>query len=86
MSDAFGPPVVQGDTTLVPVTRPGGRPLGAYRVTADGRVSWHPAVDVNLIVAGGQLALVAVVAIGVLGARLLQRRARRPVRRPGATW
>lgn len=87
----FGPPVSQGDTTLVPVARvragagrrPGkgggvrvvARPLGAFRVSADARVTWHPAVDVNRIVAGGQLALVVIVTVSVLGARLLQRRA-----------
>jgi hypothetical protein len=86
----FGPAVVQGDTTLVPVARvragagrrPGkgggvgvvARPLGAFRVSADGQVSWHPAVDVNRIVAGGQLALVAIVALGVLGLRRRQQR------------
>lgn len=90
----FGPAVVQGETTLVPVARvrsgagagrgsgDGGgagisaRPLGAFSLTADGRVSWHPAVDVNRIVAGGQLAVVAIVAVSVLGSR--RRRRRRP--------
>lgn len=102
----FGPPVVQGDTTLLPVARiragggggrggcggcgrgegDGGgvglsaRPLGAFRVTARGRVSWHPAVDVNRIVLGGQLAIVAIVAIGVAGGRA-RRSARRYRRR-----
>lgn len=83
-NQVFGPAVVQGDTTLVPVARvyaggggggaqdgDGGgaglsaRPLGAFSVGADGRVSWHPAVDVNRIVAGGQLAIVAIVAVSV---------------------
>lgn len=82
----FGPPVVQGDTTLVPVARvragagrrPGkggggvgvvARPVGAFSVSAEGRVSWHPVVDVNRIVAGGQLAVVALVALGVAAMR-----------------
>lgn len=53
------------------------RPLGAFSLTADGRVSWHPAVDVNRIVAGGQIAVVAIVAVAVLGPRLLRRSAAR---------
>lgn len=75
----FGTPVVQGNTTLVPVARvragagrrgaEGGgagivaRPLGAFSVSSDGRVRWHPAVDVNRIIMGGQI--VAIVAITV---------------------
>lgn len=65
-------PIVQGETTLVPVERPDGRPLGAYSLTADGRVQWHPAVDVNRIVAGGQLAVVAVVAVSLLGSAVIK--------------
>lgn len=101
----FGPPVVQGDTTLLPVARvrsgggsgrggdgDGGgagisaRPLGAFSLTADGRVSWHPVVDVNMIVLGGQLAVVAIVALSVgAGRRLRSRRRaeRRGLRRSG---
>ncbi|CAM05920.1 hypothetical protein A8924_7110 [Saccharopolyspora erythraea NRRL 2338] len=36
------------------------RPAGAFGVTSDGKVAWHPAVDVNRIVLGGQLAFAAV--------------------------
>ncbi len=36
------------------------RPVGAFSISAKGRVSWHPAVDVNRIVLGGQLVLGAV--------------------------
>ncbi|GAA4620549.1 hypothetical protein [Saccharopolyspora hordei] len=36
------------------------RPAGAFSVSADGTVAWHPAVNVNRIVWGGQLALAAV--------------------------
>lgn len=64
-------PVVRGDTTLVPIQRPDGSHLGAYSITADGRVQWHPAVDVNRIVTGGQLAVVAIVAVSLLGAALI---------------
>jgi hypothetical protein len=71
--ETSGTPVVQGETTLVRVARPDGRPLGAYSLTADGRVHWHPAIDVNRIVAGGQLAVVAIVAISVFGAALIRR-------------
>jgi hypothetical protein len=64
-------PVVQGDTTLVPIQRPDGSHLGAYSITSDGRVQWHPAVDVNRIVAGGQLAVVAIVAVSLLGSAVI---------------
>lgn len=64
----FGEPVRQGDTTLLPVASVhigGGhgvavRPAGAFAISADGSVVWHPAVSVNRIVWGGQLALAAV--------------------------
>jgi hypothetical protein len=36
------------------------RPAGAWVIVDDDRVSWRPAVDVNRIVRGGQLALAAV--------------------------
>ncbi|WP_406688663.1 hypothetical protein REH65_20110 [Saccharopolyspora sp. ID03-671] len=43
-----------------------GRALGAFSIRADGTVSWHPAVSVNKIVWGGQLALAtAVVACAI---------------------
>ena len=35
------------------------KPIGAWVVTAEG-ATWHPAVSVNRIVLGGQLALTAV--------------------------
>ncbi|GAB2650220.1 hypothetical protein GCM10027271_05000 [Saccharopolyspora gloriosae] len=35
------------------------RPVGAWAVTSEGAV-WHPAVSVNRIVLGGQLALTAI--------------------------
>jgi len=78
-NQVFGEPVRQGDTVLVPVakTRFGrivgdrgvgvvGKPVGAFSVSADGKVAWHPAVSVNRIVLGGQIALaVALVAFAV---------------------
>jgi hypothetical protein len=45
------------------------RPVGAYIVAADGTVAWHPAVDVNRIVLGGQIALAAVLLAAVLRGR-----------------
>lgn len=47
-------------------------PTGAFSISADGRVAWHPAVNVNRIVAGGQLALAAV----VIGCAVVLRRRR----------
>ncbi|MEU6269681.1 hypothetical protein [Saccharopolyspora shandongensis] len=42
------------------------RPVGAFSISADGKVNWHPAVSVNKIVWGGQLALVtALVAFAI---------------------
>lgn len=42
------------------------RAIGAFSLAADGTVSWHPAVNVNRIVWGGQLALAtAVVACAI---------------------
>jgi uncharacterized spore protein YtfJ len=48
------------------------RPAGAY-VISGGRVSWQPAVDVNRIVLGCQVALV----VGLLVLRSIQRAKRR---------
>jgi uncharacterized spore protein YtfJ len=48
------------------------RPVGAFSLDADGKVRWHPAVDVTRIVAGGQ-AVVAVVAAVAL-TRMRRRR------------
>lgn len=51
------------------------RPAGVY-VIRNGRVSWRPAVNVNLIVAGGQLvAIVALLVLRPIVARWLQNRA-----------
>ncbi|MEV4347514.1 spore germination protein GerW family protein [Actinoplanes sp. NPDC049596] len=55
------------------------RGLGVF-VLKDGRVSWHPAVDVNRIVLGGQI--VAVTALLVAGV-LLRGRRFKARRRPG---
>jgi hypothetical protein len=83
----FGPPVERGSTTVVPVARvrAGGgrassgngaginaRPVGAFSVGPDGYVRWHPAVDVNRIVLGGQLVVGTALALAVL--RLGRRR------------
>jgi uncharacterized spore protein YtfJ len=55
----------------------GARPAGVY-VIRNGRVSWRPAVNVNLIVAGGQLvAIVAILALRPIIARWLQNRVER---------
>ncbi|HZS88621.1 MAG TPA: sporulation protein [Chloroflexota bacterium] len=46
-------------------------PVGAY-VIADGAVTWRPAINVNLVILGGQLVAVAAIWAlrGVLKARL----------------
>jgi hypothetical protein len=49
------------------------RPAGVY-VIRNGQVSWQPAVDVNKIVLGGQIALVAAL---LVVRSVLKRRARR---------
>ncbi len=50
------------------------RPAGVY-VVRDGDVSWHPAIDVNRIVLGGQIvAIVALLALRPLVLRWLQHR------------
>ncbi len=50
------------------------RPAGVY-VIRDGDVSWHPAVDVNRIVLGGQIvAITALLALRPLLMRWLQHR------------
>lgn len=58
-----------------PGTRRGGEgaglqaaPVGAFSISPKGRVSWHPAVDVNRIVLGGQIA------VGLVGLALALRR------------
>lgn len=52
----------------------GARPAGVY-VIRNGRVSWRPAVNVNLIVAGGQLvAIAALFALRPILMRWLQTR------------
>lgn len=60
----------------------GARPAGVY-VIRNGRVSWRPAVNVNLIIAGGQLvAIVALLAFRPIVARWLQNRAGRGLPAP----
>jgi uncharacterized spore protein YtfJ len=50
------------------------RPAGVY-VVRDGDVSWHPAIDVNRIVLGGQLvAIAALLALRPLLLRWVQHR------------
>ncbi|MFC5994089.1 hypothetical protein ACFQE5_07675 [Pseudonocardia hispaniensis] len=49
------------------------RPVGAFSIGADGTVSWHPAVDVNKIILGGQV-LVGLVAVAATRRRLRRRR------------
>lgn len=44
------------------------RPAGAWAIGEDGCVSWHPAVDVNRIVLGGQLALATVLIVATAAA------------------
>jgi hypothetical protein len=55
----------------------GARPAGVY-VIRNGRAAWRPAVNVNLIVAGGQLvAIVAILALRPILSRWLQGRTER---------
>lgn len=80
-NQVFGEPVQQGSTTLLPVANirygsggPNGfgveaRPAGAFAVSADGSVAWHPAVSVNRIVWGGQLALAVVLVAAAIAFR-----------------
>lgn len=50
------------------------RPAGVY-VVREGNVSWHPAIDVNRIILGGQLvAVVALLALRPLVLRWVQHR------------
>jgi hypothetical protein len=49
------------------------RPVGAFVIGPDGTVAWHPVVDVNRIVLGGQLVVGAVLLAAVLARRLLSR-------------
>jgi hypothetical protein len=49
------------------------RPVGAFAIGSDGKVAWHPVVDVNRIVLGGQLVVAAVLLAAVLRRRLLSR-------------
>jgi uncharacterized spore protein YtfJ len=52
----------------------GARPAGVY-VIRNGRASWRPAVNVNLIVAGGQLvAITALLVLRPILMRWLERR------------
>lgn len=45
------------------------RPIGAWSLSEDGAVAWHPAVDVNRIARGGQFALAAVLVATVVAYR-----------------
>jgi hypothetical protein len=75
MKNIFGEPYESGGVTVIPVMSARGserlgevtRPVGAY-IVSNGDATWHPAVDVNRIVVGGQVALVllAVVARGIV--------------------
>jgi len=51
------------------------RPTGVFAVHGDGQVSWHPAIDVNRVILGGQI--VAATALLVLGPVIRQWIARR---------
>lgn len=53
----------------------GAKPAGAFVITPDGKVAWHPAVDVNRIVLGGQLVAGAVLVLGIAFNRLGRRTA-----------
>ncbi|GAA2809016.1 hypothetical protein [Saccharopolyspora taberi] len=48
------------------------RPVGAWSINGKGEVNWHPAVNVNRVVLGGQLALAA--ALAALAFALRRRR------------
>ena len=67
----FGEPIDREGTTLVPVHgRFGAR--GAY-VIGGGEVRWEPALDLNRVIAGGQL--IGLAAVLMLGAVLIARAA-----------
>ncbi|HXM54884.1 MAG TPA: hypothetical protein VOB72_05800 [Candidatus Dormibacteraeota bacterium] len=70
----FGEPIDRDGVTLVPVHGRFG-PRGAY-VVAGGEVRWEPALDLNRVIAGGQLIGLAAVLMlgGVLIARAVGRR------------
>lgn len=51
----------------------GAKPAGAFVITPDGKVAWHPAVDVNRIVLGGQLVVGAVLVLGIALGRISRR-------------
>lgn len=53
----------------------GARPAGAFVITPDGKVAWHPAVDVNRIVLGGQVVVGAVLVLGIALNRIGRSRA-----------
>ncbi|WP_214367671.1 hypothetical protein [Pseudonocardia sp. H11422] len=56
------------------------KPVGAFSIRPDGKVAWHPAVDVNRIVLGGQIVFGTVATLAVLST--LQRRRRRRTHLP----
>lgn len=78
----FGEPIQAESATILPVAVLGGRggsarAAGVY-VIRNGRAAWRPAVNVNLIVAGGQLvAIVAILALRPILSRWLQSRTER---------
>ncbi|MDA3625091.1 hypothetical protein OU415_06575 [Saccharopolyspora sp. WRP15-2] len=45
------------------------RPAGAFSISGDGSVCWHPAVSVNRIVSGGQFALAAALIVTAIAFR-----------------
>lgn len=45
------------------------RPVGAFAIGPDGKVAWHPVVDVNRIIVGGQLVVAAALIAAVLRRR-----------------
>jgi uncharacterized spore protein YtfJ len=59
------------------------KPAGAYVIRGE-HVRWRPAVDVNRIVAGGQL--VAIVAILTVRSLLMMRASRHQPRKPAQMW
>lgn len=49
------------------------QPAGAFVISTDGKVSWHPAVDVNRIVLGGQIVFGAIIVLGIALRGLVRR-------------
>ena len=69
----FGEPIERDGVTIIPVARVAGgggggerggygfraAPIGVYAIK-EGRVAWHPALDLNRVILGGQLVAVAI--------------------------